>query len=268
MIERPRAHLVFYVLVVVMVVLAAVAVFLLRPGGPVEEARERGAITSPTPDPSLLTSASIVAARQSVLRVVGIAPSCSRRIEGSAFVYAPERVMTAAHVVAGVVTLDVETPADGLRHPADVVLYDPRHDIAVLRVPGLTARPLLFAPGVSGGQRAVVAGYPGRGGPLTLLQAWIEGRKPVAGPNIYNIGQVTRMIYAVGAAKTDRRGLIEPGDSGGPLLAADGSVYGMVFAAEQKNPNLGYAMAVSELTSAAAAGRTATQPVSTQACTS
>lgn len=257
----------FFVSVAAMVVLAAVAVFLLRPGGPVEEARERGAIVSPTPDPYLLTSGSMAAARQSVLRIVGIAPGCGRRIEGSGFAYASERVLTAAHVVAGVQTIDVQTPADGLRHPADVVVFDPNRDVAVLRVPGLTAHALPFARPARGGERAVVAGYPGRSGPLTLLQAWIEARKPATSANIYNTGQTTRMIYAVGAAKTDHRGLIEPGDSGGPLLAADGSVFGMVFAAEQKDPDLGYALAGSELASAAGIGRTANEPVSTQTCT-
>lgn len=267
MTERPRAHLAFFVSVAVLVVVAAVAVFLLRPGGPVEEAREKGTVTSPTPDPNLLTSGSVMAARQSVLRIVGIAAGCGRRIEGSGFVFARERVLTAAHVVAGVETSDVETPADGLRHPADVVVFDPDRDIAVLRVPGLTARVLPFAKGASGGERAVVVGYPGRGGPLTMLQAWIEGRKSATGPNIYNVGQITRMIYAVGAAETDRQGLIEPGDSGGPLLAADGSVYGMVFAAEQKDPDLGYALTASELSTAARTGSAATVPVSTRTCT-
>ena len=60
------------------------------------------------PDPALAELAGGANARQSVIKVLGTAPSCSRRIEGSGFVYADERVMTNAHVVAGTRTVQVE----------------------------------------------------------------------------------------------------------------------------------------------------------------
>lgn len=263
-----RAHrLAFTLSGASLLALALVAFYLLRPGGPVEEAREGDVGSSPSPDPSLLTSAPVTAARQSVLRVVGTAGGCARLLEGTGFVYAGERVLTAAHVVAGVRAPEVETPADGQRHPADVVVFDPERDIAILRVPGLQARPLAFAPAAHGGERAVVAGYPGHAGRLTLQAAWIQTRTPAVGPDIYETGRTKRMIYTVGAARGGTTGLIEPGDSGGPLLASDGSVYGMTFAAERKNPDLGYALTASELADAARTGRTATEPVSTRTCT-
>jgi S1-C subfamily serine protease len=266
--ERQAHRLALGISVACLITLALVAVYLLRPGGPVEEAREGDVGASPAPDPALLTSPSVARARQSVLRVVGTANGCARQIEGTGFVYSNERVLTAAHVVAGVESPDVETPADGVKHPADVVLFDPDRDIAVLRVPGLTAGALRFASTAHGGERAVVAGYPGHEGRLTLLAAWIRNRKPAIGPDIYDIGRVQRMIYTVGAAAGNGgQGLVQPGDSGGPLLASDGSVFGMTFAAEQKNPDLGYALPVSELADAARTGRTAIQPVSTRSCT-
>ena len=53
------------------------------------------------PDPSAVPPATRAAA-QSIVKISGDAPSCNRGIEGSGFVYAPQRVITNAHVVAGV----------------------------------------------------------------------------------------------------------------------------------------------------------------------
>ena len=52
--------------------------------------------------------AAVAAARQSVLKIYGQAPPCERMIEGSGFVYAPERVLTNAHVVAGTDSVTVQ----------------------------------------------------------------------------------------------------------------------------------------------------------------
>src|SRR3954468_12109041 len=54
------------------------------------------------PDTSLESSPVVGQVSGSVVKVTGIAPSCSRQIDGSGFVYAHERVMTNAHVLAGV----------------------------------------------------------------------------------------------------------------------------------------------------------------------
>ena len=90
----------------------------------------------------------------------GTAPSCDRSIEGSGFVYAPQHVLTNAHVVAGVTTGLTVTTRDGTQLPARVVLYDPQVDIAVLDVPGLDLTPLHFDNQARPGDNAVVAGYP------------------------------------------------------------------------------------------------------------
>ena len=70
---------------------------------------------------------------------------------------------------------------------------------------------------------------------------------------------MTREIYSV-------RAVVRPGNSGGPLLALDGRVYGVVFAAAVSVPDTGYALTASEVATDARAGRTATVPVSTQGC--
>src|SRR4051795_12704344 len=97
----------------------------------------------PAPDGNLTGSPVVGAVSGSVVKVSGIAPSCSRQIDGSGFVYAQERVMTNAHVLAGVTNPKVE--AEGEEYDATPVYVDPETDIAVLDVPGLPQVPLNFA---------------------------------------------------------------------------------------------------------------------------
>ena len=99
--------------------------------------------------------------RNSVVKIEGLAPRCSRTIEGSGFVISPDHVVTNAHVVAGVTDeLEVYTRFASGEHPARVVLFDPESDIAVLYVPGLNLPALHFAGQAPFGTSAVVAGYP------------------------------------------------------------------------------------------------------------
>lgn len=213
----------------------------------------------PSPDSDVLDTPGLRRARQSIVKVSGTAPECQRRVEGSGFVYAPQRVMTNAHVVAGVRNGPRVIVGDrGAVHRARVVVYDPQRDIAVLHVPGLQVRPLPFNGRGSSGDPAIVAGYP-RGNGFTAVPARIRGSQLVRGPNIYHSQRVTRDIYSL-------RGRVEPGNSGGPLLAPDGSVYGVVFAAAVDDPNTGYALTAEEVAPDARQGRTATGPVSTQLC--
>jgi S1-C subfamily serine protease len=223
-----------------------------------------GALAVPPPSNTVLTSAGLAAARNSIVKVEGIAPSCSHRIEGSGFVYAPDHVLTNAHVVAGVTEgldggtggPDVFTSAGAL--PARVVLYDPERDVAVLYVPGLSLAPLHFAGPAAIGAEAIVAGYP-LDGPFTAAAARIGGSEDATGPDIYQSAQVTREIYSI-------RAVVQPGNSGGPLLSPSGQVDGVVFAAAISVPDTGYALTAAEVTSDAAAGAGATGSVSTQGC--
>jgi len=217
-----------------------------------------GALTVSPPNQKVLSSPGLIRARDSVVKIEGVAPSCSRRIEGSGFVFAPDHVITNAHVVAG------ETPGPevftsrGDQFPARVVLYDPDRDVAVLYVPGLGGRSLLFAHQAQTGGNAIVAGYP-LDAPFTAVAARIGALEEARSPDIYHSTEVTRQIYAV-------RAVIKPGNSGGPLLAPDGKVYGMVFAAATSVPDTGYALTAAEIASDASAGARATTPVSTSLC--
>jgi S1-C subfamily serine protease len=210
------------------------------------------------PDAGVVPPA-LKAAGPEVLKITGIAPSCSRSQEGSGFVFAPEHVMTNAHVVAGVRDPQVALPGPGARVlPARVVLYDPNRDVAVLDVPGLTRPALHFDGPQPTGTSAVVAGYP-ENGPLTAVPARIAGDQEVTGPNIYANRQVTRDVYTL-------RANVRPGNSGGPLLSQGGGVYGVVFAKSTDQSDVGYALTSREVSSDASAGANATKQVSTQGC--
>jgi S1-C subfamily serine protease len=209
------------------------------------------------PNPKIARSRAVRLAKPDVVKITGVAKSCSRQIEGSGFVFAPDHVMTNAHVVAGVSGPTVRT-TDGRSLHATVVLYDPRRDLAVLDVPGLGGTPLRFSSALASGQSAIVVGYP-ENGPFTPVAARVRMLQNARGPDIYQDAQVTREIYALYA-------VVRPGNSGGPLLTTKGQVAGVVFAASVDNPHTGYALTASEVAPDASAGAGATNQVSTQGC--
>ena len=208
------------------------------------------------PDPALASSRAVLVARPGVLKITGIAASCSRRIEGTGFVFARERIMTNAHVVAGVSEPEVQVGSSTLK--ARVVLYDPARDIAVLYVPGLARSPLTFAGAAKSGTSGVVIGYP-NDGPFRADPARVRGTQQARGPDIYQRKTVVREIYAL-------RARVQPGNSGGPLVDTNGRVLGVVFAAAADDVQTGYALTAAEVASDMAAGRAATRQVSTQGC--
>lgn len=212
--------------------------------------------SAPPPDPAILASPAVRAARPSVVKVIGRAQSCLRRLEGSGFVYAPQHVMTNAHVVAGVREVAIEV--DDERLSGRVVLYDPERDVAVLYVPGLTRRALPFAGPVNPGTQTVVAGYP-LDGPFNAVPATVRSRQLARGPDIYSQHTVTRSVYAL-------RTQVRSGNSGGPLLSSSGAVLGVVFAAAADDPDTGFALTAGEVSGDARAGAVATRWVDTQGC--
>jgi S1-C subfamily serine protease len=196
-------------------------------------------------------------ARESVVKVLGNAPSCSRRIEGSGFIYASERVMTNAHVVAG--TDDISIEVGGGRRAGRVVLYDPKRDLAVIYVPGLDAPVLPFsARRAQTGDDAVVVGFP-LDGPFNAQEARVRDGRRITGPDIYDSGNVTRDIYTI-------RALVRSGNSGGPLVASNGGVLGVIFAAAADDPNTGFAVTAEEAAPVATAGRQRTRATATGDC--
>jgi S1-C subfamily serine protease len=215
-------------------------------------------VNVPPPDPNVLTTSALRSAQKSVVKIQSVAPSCERRIEGTGFAFAPEHIMTNAHVVAGAKGKSDIFALNGVKYQGRVVLYNPSRDIAVLYVPGLKLPALKFDEHAQSRDPAVVAGFPKNEGFKTRA-ARIRAKQSAKGANIYRSGQVLREIYAI-------RGLVEPGNSGGPLLAENGSVYGVIFAAALDDKDTGYALTAGEVAPDAQAGKSLTQPVPTQGC--
>jgi len=209
------------------------------------------------PDPSVLRTPVAGQLQQSVLRIHGIAPSCQRALEGSGFVVAPERVVTNAHVVAGTDSVSVDSAQGSLK--AEVVLFDPDVDIAVLDVPGLTAPAVqLDERPASTGDSAIILGYPG-GGSYTANAARIRTVWDYPAPNIYNDATVTREVYTI-------RGTVRAGNSGGPLIDPQGEVLGVVFGVQRTDSETGFVLTLKEIQPELTAGLTASNEVSTGSC--
>jgi len=170
------------------------------------------------PDPRLARSPAVVAARPSVVRVLGTA--CGLGVEGTGWVGARGLVVTAAHVVAGQHDTLVEL-GDGERLRATAVAFDRHNDIAVLRVDGLEATPLrLVQPHV--GAAVAVLGYPNNG-PFTATPGRIGPTEVRLTQDAYGTGHVFREL-------TSLRGRVQHGNSGSPAVDANGNVETTVFA--------------------------------------
>lgn len=207
------------------------------------------------PDAAALASPGVRKASASVVKIIGEA-KCRRGIEGSGFAYARGRVMTNAHVVAGV--SEPFVVVDGTRTRARVVLFDRKLDIAVLAVDRSDLPTLDFDTGGRAGQSAAILGYP-ENGPFDARAARIRSKMRLRSPDIYDRGQVIRETFSV-------RGLVRSGNSGGPLVSEDGDVLGVIFAASITDKSTGYALTADQVAADARAGRSATSQVSTGGC--
>ncbi|HEX4108499.1 MAG TPA: MarP family serine protease [Solirubrobacteraceae bacterium] len=203
---------------------------LLPPAGPILHALDRidplpsvhgPSANVPAPPPAIVAEHKIVAAGPSVLKVLGTA--CGLGIEGSGWVAAPDVVVTNAHVVAGEADTSVELDGNPPEIRAEVIDFDPRDDIAVLRVPGLHERVLPIAANPKSGTPAAILGYPLDGG-FDLEPGRIGQTEEVSTEDAYGNGPVLRSITAL-------RGRVRPGNSGGPMVDKDGQVVATVFAA-------------------------------------
>ncbi|WP_219420130.1 MarP family serine protease [Pseudonocardia nigra] len=214
------------------------------------------------PDPALAQSPVVLEVVDSVLKIRGRAPSCSRQLEGTGFVIGPQLVLTNAHVVAGT----SETGAEVLNSrgrivelDAEVVLYDPAVDLAVLRVPDLQAEPLVFEPEpATPGDDAIILGYP-LDGPFTATAAKIRSMISLRGPDIYDGGEVTREVYTV-------RAVVQSGNSGGPMISPSGRVIGVVFGAALDDKETGFVLTVDQVAAAVQAAPGLMAEVDTGSC--
>ena len=200
-----------------------------------------------------LTDAVLDAAEDSVLQVSASSPRCGASTMGSAAVVARGRVATNAHVVTGAGRITVQGE-DGRSRGARLVYLDRDTDLAILYVPGLDAPVLPLVDDPRRGTDAAVVGYPG-GGPLTLRGARVRGLATIADDGGSGMREV--VVFA---------GLVQPGNSGGPLLDLEGEVVGLVFANSSVDDRTGFALSPDELRPVVARTRDATEAVPTGPC--
>jgi S1-C subfamily serine protease len=210
----------------------------------------------PPPSAGVTSRPGIVDDQASVVKVLGSASSCARTLEGSGFVYSDGRVMTNAHVVAGV--SDPIVRISDTDYPANVVYYDPDIDVAVLSVPDLDAPALTFDDTAASGDQAAALGYP-ENGPYLASAVRVREERTLRSPNIYGDETVYRDTYSLYAQ-------VRPGNSGGPLVDGGGDVIGVIFAASVTDANTGYALTASQVAAAARAGLKAKSAVDTGGC--
>ncbi len=177
----------------------------------------------PMPRSAIARDPEVARAGGSVVKVLGSA--CGLGIEGSGWTVRPGLVVTNAHVVAGELDTTVTTRA-GVSYDATAVRYEPRDDLAVLRVPGLDTRPLRIAAGARSGTAGAVLGYP-ENGPFTITPARLGRTGTALSQDSYGRGPIKRVM-------TPFRGQVRSGNSGGPVVDGAGRVLTTVFAAEER----------------------------------
>ena len=187
-----------------------------------------------------------------------VSHGCGEILEGSGFVVAPDTIVTNAHVIAGTTSIDVQDT--GGVQSATPIWFDPNFDLAVLRTPRpLAGRPLTVdASDVQRGTPAVVLGFP-EGGDFNAQPAGIDQQFEAQGRNIYGTGLTLRSVYEIHA-------LVRPGNSGGPLVLADGTVIGVVFSTSATQNDIGYALASPQVRKEVQSAERANTPTGTGSC--
>lgn len=241
---------------------------VLPPSGAVLNALARldplPSITGPIPDVSPPESAvarapGVRSASRSVVRVIGTA--CGLAIEGSGWVAAPGLVVTNAHVVAGEQDTTVQVHGSSPTLPARAIAFDPTNDIAVLRVPELELPSLRLLDTPPSGVSGAILGYP-ENGPFSAQPARTGRTQTVTTQDAYGRGPIPRLL-------TPLRGLVRPGNSGGPLVDSAGGVLSTVFAGTVGSRSAGgYGVANETVARVLAQARGASGGVSTGACAS
>ena len=186
------------------------------------------------PPPAIAHNPGVLAASRSVVRVLGTA--CGLAIEGSGWVAGPGVVVTNAHVVAGEQDTTVEVGGHEPEMSAYAIAFDPTNDIAILRVPGLSLPSLRLVASPPSGRAGAILGYP-ENGSFDVQPGRIGTTQKIVTDDAYGRGPVSRLL-------TPLRGLVRPGNSGGPLVGRDGRVLTTVFASTTGGgPRGGYGVA-------------------------
>jgi S1-C subfamily serine protease len=234
---------------------------LLPPSGPILNALSRAdpfpRIRGPEADVApptrqILDDPDVRGARGSVVKVLGTA--CGLSVQGSGWVASGGVVVTNAHVVSGqddtTVLLD-----GGQQLDAQAILFDVHNDVAVLRVNGLGSPALPSRARAPAGEPVAILGYP-QDGPYRASAGRLGPTRTVISEDAYGQGPVRRRMTAI-------RGNVRSGNSGGPVVDAEGQVVTTVFAATTRGPRGGFGVPTGIVSSDL---RSASGPVSTGPC--
>jgi S1-C subfamily serine protease len=150
-------------------------------------------------------------------------------------------VITVAHTIKGATDVIV-VDADGGEHEARVVAFDKDVDLAVLDVEGLSAPGLAVA-------TAIVSSVAGTNGSI-LTWGPDDGVERVPVEIVKPLLVTIEDIYVdevVERTALEIAGPVTGGDSGGPVLDADGDVVGIVYANSRGREQVGFATDQREL---------------------
>jgi hypothetical protein len=213
---------------------------VLPPSGPILQALARfdpfpsingPSANVPPPDPKIARDPDVAAAQRSVVRVLGTA--CGLGVQGSGWVADKGVVVTNAHVVAGQDDTTVQVDGEGPGLDAEAIWFDPRNDVSILRVPGVSGLPSLpMNVNADSGTAGAVLGFP-ENGPYTVAPARLGSTSTVITQDAYRRGPVERAITSI-------RALVRPGNSGGPVVDRSGGVLATIFAAATSRRRTGY----------------------------
>jgi S1-C subfamily serine protease len=168
----------------------------------------------------------VVRADESIVKIR--VNSCRYSATGSGWIGADGIVVTNAHVASQALAMTVQLAGEGPLLPAIPIWFDPRDDVALLRVDrlkGVAVLPIVHA--VRPGTAAATLGFPlgrhvtrrARIGPTTdRLRGMMRGDMPSTFPR--DLG---------GRLVTTFRGRTDPGSSGGPVVDTEGRVLTMTF---------------------------------------
>jgi len=119
-----------------------------------------------------------------------------------------------------------------------VVAFDPRRDLAILRVRNLGVAPLTLRD-AKVGDRGGVFGHPG-GGQLTISPFRVSEEITAVGSDVYDREESRRDVLVLASN-------LHPGDSGSALVDPKGDVVGVAFAVAPDKRGVAYALDLSEL---------------------
>lgn len=157
------------------------------------------------------------------------------RTSGAGVIIGDGRVLAAAHVVIGAGSISVEAVGGGAPLPATVVRLDPRADLAVLDVAGLSGEPVELSSAETGDRLTVVGG-----GPSGTFEATITRRVEVRIEEVRSTTRSSRRGYEV-----DRR--VALGDSGAGAFDDRGRLVAVIYGRTQSDTGLSFAVRHEEI---------------------